>query len=163
MNPRMKPIAAIGDLVTISGYGARLFRVDSYTHEFLYERGAEYEDIYYDCTCATTAEYELGAQEDITVICKESEADALLAMYDHPEIDEEKTDDLNKLFVEVRIVTKPVEKTKEPTKQERIDALLDERNDVGSTDDFVIVADAEAYKQRRIDEIDAKIKSIQAE
>ena len=55
-----------------------------------------------------------------------------------------------------------VGKAKVPTKQGQIDALLDERNDVGSTDDFIATQDAE-YKQRRLDEIDAQLTELMAE
>lgn len=163
MNPKLTPIAGIGDLITLIGYGQRVFRVDSYTHEFIYEIDATTEDIYYDCTCVSSSEYMIGAQDDVTVVCDETQADAFLRNYEHPKFNEIKPFDFGNIFAEVKIVIKPVAKTKVPTKQARIDALLDERLDVGSEDDSAKVADMEAYKQRRYNEIDAQIREVQAE
>ncbi len=164
MNPKLTPIARIGDLITLQGYGKRVFRVDSYTHEFIYEIDATTEDIYYDCTCVSTSEYTIGAQDDVTVVCNEAQADAFLKTYKHPKFNARMPNVLENIFAEVKTVTKPVAKTKAvPTKQARIDALLDERNNVGSADDFVKVEFMEEFTLWRYEEIDAKIREVQAE
>ncbi|MGN7387774.1 hypothetical protein [Sporosarcina sp. SAFN-015] len=161
----LEPIAQIDDLITIEGYGDRVFRVDGYTREESYNRDFEAEDIYYDCHCVVTAEYMMADQADVKLACRAVEADAYLHHYKMPSF-------LSPLFgipfyAEVDEVFKPKVKTpakpKVLTRAEKIDALLDERNNVGSSDDFVTVADMEAYKQHRYDEIDAQIKELTAD
>ncbi|MCG7345360.1 hypothetical protein MHZ92_14570 [Sporosarcina sp. ACRSL] len=171
----LEPIAQIDDLVTIEGYGDRVFRVDGFTHEVVYGRDYAEEDIFYDCHCVITAEYMIGGQDDIEVVCKAPNAEAYLRNYEMPafttlifgqSIYTEGDDDMfgmNPFSQYNKAPVKPVVKPKEPTKQQKIDALLDERNTVGSSDEFVTVADMEAYKQRRYDEIDAQIKELTAE
>lgn len=166
----LEPIAQIDDLITIEGYGERVFRVDGYTREDIVNREFEDEDILYDCHCVVTAEYMLGGQDDIAVVCKAADADAYLRTYEMPAFksllfgQSIYTEGESGMFNAFKPkVNTPAPKPKEPTRDEKIDALLDERNNVGTSDDFVTVADMEAYKQRRYDEIDAKIKELRAE
>lgn len=167
INPKMTPLAQLGDLVTINGYANRLFRVDSYTHEFTFERGIESEDIYYDCTCVTAGEYTLGAQEDLTVVCREGQTEEFLKTYEHPEIDviaSEMFDGMfGNIFGEAEQMTKPVntvttKKTKEPTRQELIDVLLDDMNNVYNA--IELVGDDGGDYGRRIDEIKAELSAV---
>ncbi|WP_060210215.1 hypothetical protein [Sporosarcina koreensis] len=167
----LEPIAQIDDLITIEGYGGRVFRVDGFTYEKVHGRDYEEEDIFYDCHCVVTAEYMLGGQDDIEVVCKAANAEAYLRNYEMPafktllfgqSIFTEGDDDVINPFKPIKTVAE-TKKPKEPTREERIDALLDERNTVGNSDDFVTVADMEAYKQRRYDEIDAQITEVNAE
>lgn len=165
LNPKLSPIAQLGDLITITGYATRLFRIDSYTHEFTYERGLETEEIYYDCSCVTSAEYTLAAQEDITVACAEVYSEIYLETYEHPIIDVVASDIFANLFAnmnwEAEVMTKPVKavnKTKEPTKQERIDALLDEMNNVNNA--IELIGDSDGEYGRRIDEIKAELEAV---
>lgn len=167
MNPKMTPLAQLGDLATIDGYANRLFRVDSYTHEFTFERGIESEDIYYDCTCVTAGEYTLGAQEDLTVVCREGQTEEFLKTYEHPEIDViavEMFDGMfGNIFGEAEQMTSPFKtvyqkKTKEPTKQERIDALLDDMNNVYNA--IELVGDEGGDYGRRIGEIKAELEVL---
>lgn len=151
INPKMTPVANIGDLVNISGYANRLFRVDSYTHEFTFERGIESEDIYYDCTCVSAGEYNLGAQEDITVVCREGQSAEFLKTYKHPEVDVIASDIFEGLFLNMtwgaEDVIKPIKatvtKTKEPTKQELIDGYLDDLINVSNA--IELIGDEDGY------------------
>src|SRR5690554_2015861 len=170
MNPKMTPIAQLGDLVTINGYANRLFRVDSYTHEFTFERGIESEDIYYDCTCVTAGEYTLGAQEDLTVVCREGQTEEFLKTYEHPEIDVVASDLFENMFGnifggEADTVIQPykpintiIKKPKEPTKQERIDALLDDMNNVNNA--IELIGDEGGGYAERLGEIKAELGAI---
>jgi len=165
MNPKMTPIAQLSDLVTINGYANRLFRVDSYTHEFTFERGIESEDIYYDCTCVTAGEYTLGAQEDLTVVCREGQTEAFLKTYEHPEIDVIASNIYDEMFTnmtwEVRDVVNPIKAViapKGPTKQERIDALLDDMNNVNTA--MALIGDEGGDYGRRVDEIKAELEAM---
>lgn len=163
----LEPIAQIDDLITIDGYGDRVFRVDGYTREETYNRDFDAEDIYYDCHCVVTAEYMMADQPDVEVVAKAEESGAFLRSYKMPKF-QTPLYGISFYHTEVDNVFKPIKvqaptKPKEPTREERIDALLDERNTVGNSDDFVTVADMEAYKQRRYDEIDAQITEVNAE
>lgn len=144
INPKMTPVARIGDLVNINGYANRLFRVDTYTHEFTFERGIESEDIYFDCTCVTAGEYTLGAQEDVTVVCREGQTEEFLKTYEHPEIDVIATELYENLFgnifEEAEDMTKQVITVKAPkelTKQEKIDGYLDELINVNNAIELI--------------------------
>lgn len=160
MKPQMTPTAKIGDLVTIKGYGNRVFRVASLTHEITYEKDAEYEDIYYDCHCVTNDEYMLGSQDDITVVCKADMSDRFLENYEHPKFDEISPFNLFEFFnenTEVKpMTTKP--ETKVLSKQERTDALLDDLLNVYQA--MEVIGDADGHYQRRIDEIEAELKEV---
>lgn len=166
INPKMTPVAQLGDLVTINGYATRLFRVDSYTHEFTFEQGVEMEDIYYDCTCVTAGEYTLGAQEDLTVMCRKDQTEAFLKTYEHPEIDVVAMDIFEGLFAnmtwEAEDVVKPIKavtkKAKEPTKQERIDALLDDMNNVNNA--IELISDEDGGYADRLGEIKAELGTL---
>lgn len=154
--PELTPIATFGDLVTIDGFDNRLFRVDSYTHEIYYERNEVFEEVIYDCHCVITAEYMLAMQVDITIVSKEAQAEEYLRNYEMPMVKP-----LNTVEVEVVLNKPTVTKVKKPTKQARIDALLDERLNVMQAQ--VFMADEAGYYARRIDEIDAKIREVRAE
>jgi len=168
INPKMTPIAQLGDLVNIAGYANRLFRVDSYTHEFTFERGIEAEEIYYDCSCVTAGEYTLGAQEDVTVVCREGQTEEFLKTYQHPEVDEIATRLYDEVFGnifggEAETVMQPIKtivtkKAKEPTKQERIDALLDDMNNVNTA--IELIGDEDGGYAKRLGEIKAELTVI---
>lgn len=160
INPKMTPVARLGDLVNIAGYANRLFRVDSYTHEFTFERGIEAEDIYYDCSCVSAGEYTLGAQEDITVVCREGKTAEFLKTYKHPEIDVAATQLYEKLFgnifegeaeeMTINPIKTTVKKAKEPTKQELIDGYLDELINVNNAIELIGDGGDLAYYGARI-------------
>lgn len=78
-NGRIKNIASFGDLVYVAGYGDRIFTVESYSYSIQYYRHEAFEEIIYDLTDVDTLEYLIAYQEDITVICKASEANEYLA------------------------------------------------------------------------------------
>lgn len=165
MNPKMTPIANIGDLVTLAGYANRLFRIDSYTHEFTFERGIEMEEIYYDCTCVTGGEYNLGAQEDITVVCRDGQTEAFLQTYEHPIIDNVASEIFDNMFGNIfgegTAVVKPIKSKvtpKKQTKQQRIDELLDEMINVNTA--VSVIGDSDGGYRERIDEITKELTAI---
>lgn len=166
----LEPIAQIDDLITIEGYGERVFRVDGWTRADTVNREFEDDYIDYDCHCVVTAEYMIADQDDVKVVCKAADADAYLRTYEMPtfksmmfgqSIYTEGESGMFNAHKPKQVIVAP--KPKALTEQERIDALLDERNTVGTSDDFVTVADPEAYKQRRCDEIDAQLEELRAE
>lgn len=76
---QLKNIASFGDLVHVADYGDRIFTVESYSYSIQYYRHEAIEEIIYDLTDVETLEYLIAYQEDITVICKASEANEYLA------------------------------------------------------------------------------------
>ncbi|MET3658468.1 hypothetical protein [Sporosarcina psychrophila] len=168
MNHEIKPVATFNDLVNVAGYGNHLFAVEAYYYEYYYEPDAELTEVVYDLTCVYgDSGYIIGDQSDVTLACKAGKADVFLQAYKpapSAEVMPSWMRGINFAIGNGGIdMAKPtkVAKVKVPTKRQRIDALLDERNDVGSTDGFVPTQDAE-YKQRRHDEIDAKLKELTA-
>lgn len=165
MNPKLTPAANIGDVITVIGYADRLFKVDAYSHEFIYESDAEYEEIYYDCTCVTNSEPIIAAQEDIYVMAQSKDATEYLKEYKHPQIADISPFNLFvEIFKEVEEPTKltPFRKGIIKDKQQRIDELLDERLVVGSFL-FEDEGNIDQYKERRYAEIDEAIRKIQAQ
>lgn len=167
IQPKMTPVAQLGDLVNIAGYANRLFRVDSYTHEFTFEHGIESEDIYYDCSCVTAGEYTLAAQEDITVLCEEAKAAEFLKTYKHPEIDVKASDIYEGLFANMNWEAEDMEKTnakvtksKEKTKQERIDAYLDDLINVENAKELIGDGGEVAYYAAKKAGIEAGLRGM---
>lgn len=150
MNHKMTPIAEIDDLVRITGYENRVFRIASFTHELTHE-------------CVTNGEFALGAQEDITIVSKADTAERYLETFEHPEVSDVSPMDIFELLgtEEIPMTKKSDKKPRKPSKQERIDALLDERINV--TTAIKEIGDADGYYQRRIDEIEAELKEVYAE
>ncbi len=108
----------------------------------------------------------LGSQEDVTDVCKSDMSERFLESYEHPSMNEVAPFNIFEIFnaeAEVKpMTTKPeTKKAKEPTKQQRIDALLDEINIVNDTQEFLVAE--EGYRERRISEIEAKIMEVRAE
>lgn len=70
----LRPIANIGDLITVKGYGIRTFQVDAFTHEFHYDAETQLEEIYYDVTCVQSFEQLVADQEDIAIVSRAANA-----------------------------------------------------------------------------------------
>lgn len=168
MNSRMTPKAHINDLVTIDGYANRIFRVNSYTHEFMFELGAEYEDIYYDCTCVTSDEYMLGSQHDVTVVCKADKATQFLSTFKHPVIEgidiaecyesQMRQSEVNDMKQPIKPIKAETSKKDEPTREELVDVLLDEMNNVNNA--IELIGDEDGHYAERLAEIKAELKEV---
>ena len=124
---RLKNIANIGDIVLVAGYHGREFRVDSYTHEIDYQPDYTEEVILYDVSDVITGEYLLAYQEDISVIRRAgNEKSAPHASAIDTDFGWEYVGEMEY----VREEDAPV-RSKEISKQERIDRLLMEISDYG--------------------------------
>lgn len=102
-----------GDLVRVQGYEGELYYVDSITEQKITnERGYTYETVY-DLT-STAGEYEIGFDDDVTLVCRADKADEYL-----------KT---GKLTVEMEIANAepPTKKLTTSEQTQKIDELLDE-------------------------------------
>ena len=160
MNPNLKPAAQIGDLVTLDGYGRRLFRLDAYTHEISYDEDGPSEDIWYDVSCVITGEYTVGSHDDIVLVCKAQASEKFLDNYQHPAI--------KPLHGGLEIVftadyfedyaPKPKPALVKAPIQSEIDGFLDEINDIRSL--IATIGDADGEYQRNLDEAKAKLRTI---
>ncbi|EUJ23369.1 hypothetical protein MFLO_16020 [Listeria floridensis FSL S10-1187] len=102
-----------GDLVKVQGYSGVLYYVDSITEQKITsERGYTYETVY-DLT-STAGEYEIGFDDDVTLVCRADKADEYL-----------KT---GKLTVEMELANAdaPTKKLTTSEQVQKIDELLDE-------------------------------------
>lgn len=158
MNPKLKPAAQIGDLVTLDGYGRRLFRLDAYTHEISYDEDGPSEDIWYDVSCVITGEYTVGSHDDIKCVCKAQASEKFIANYQHPAI-KPLNGGLEIVFTmeEVGMAMELMSPTK-TSKQSEIDGFLDEINDIRSL--IATIGDADGEYQRKLDEAKAKLRTI---
>src|SRR5690625_8038241 len=75
-----RPNAGIGDLVTIDGYGNRVFRVDSINYEYYLDEEVEHDGIFYETTAVRTFEMLLADDGDITVVSASENARKYLQM-----------------------------------------------------------------------------------
>src|SRR5690625_5012783 len=124
---RLKNIANIGDIVLVAGYQGREFRVDSYSHEVHYQSDYTEEVILYDVSDVITGEYMLAYQEDTSVIRRAGNEKSA------PHASAIDTDFGWEWIGEMEYVREedaPV-RSKEISKQERIDRLLIEISDYG--------------------------------
>lgn len=172
MKHEIQPVATFNDLVQVAGYGNNLFAVEAYYYEYYYEPDAEMTEVIYDLTCVYgDSGYIIADQSDVTLACKAEKADAFLQAYKPAPTAEVMPTGLRGIYFSIDYAignggeddmasTKAtVKMAKQPTKHERIDALLDERNIVNETDGWVSV-DEDGYKQRRLDEIDAQLTEL---
>lgn len=157
MNPKLKPAATIGDIVTIDGYGRRLFRVDGYTHEFMYDEDGANEDIWYDVSCVITGDYTIGAHDEVKFVCEAKYAETYIAAYDHPAL-EPLNGGLTMNFIDVPAPIPPPKPRIRTKVQTQIDALLDEMNDTRSL--IETIGDADGEYARKISEIQTKLREL---
>lgn len=62
-----KPKYKIGDRVTVAGYGAKVFEIDSITVSYMYEAGKEFSEIVYDATnVSDVTDFIIAEEEEIT-------------------------------------------------------------------------------------------------
>src|SRR5690606_37857092 len=66
------------DLVSVDGYGTRVWKVDAYDMNLRFESGIVAEEITYEVACVDTGEYDIAWHEDITLLTKADGADAYL-------------------------------------------------------------------------------------
>ncbi len=102
-----------GDLVKVQGYEGVLYYVDSITEQkIINESGHTYETVY-ELT-STIGEYDIGYDDDVTLVCRAEKADEYL-----------KT---GKLTVEMEIANAepPTKKLTTSEQAQKIDELLDE-------------------------------------
>lgn len=118
---RLKNIATFNDIIVVAGYHGREFRVDSYTHEIDYQPNYTEEVIIYDISDVITGEYMLAYQEDISVIRRAESDEPIDTDFGWEYVGE---------MEYVREEDAPV-RSKEISKQERIDRLLMEISDYG--------------------------------
>src|SRR5690625_2140804 len=135
---RLENIANIGDIVLVAGYHGREFLVDSYSHEVHYQPDYTEEVILYDVSDVITGEYMLAYQEDISVIRRADSEDKTDINASPLDMDFGWLDFPDKgagwewigEMEYVREEDAPV-RSKEISKQERIDRLLMEISDYG--------------------------------
>lgn len=175
MKHEIKPVATFHDLVIVKGYGNNLFAVEAYYYEYYYEPGAEMTEVVYDLTCVYgDSGYIIADQSDVTLACKAEKADVFLQAYKPAPTIEDKPTGMRGIYLSIdyaignggeqKMTKQPtkVGKAKVPTKQEQIDALLTELDEVIQTRGLmqdIGHADAAEY-ERRADEIKAKLAEV---
>lgn len=158
----LTPVARVDDIITIEGYGDRLFRVTGYTHEFTYNKHESYEEIWYDCYCVITAEFMMAEQDDVMSVVLAHESKAIIDDY----LERQADLILSNVFTDYgdwkdAEITKEAyepmtKKPKEKTRNQRIDELLDEMNNVRET--RVILG--EDHYAERMDEINVQLAEL---
>jgi hypothetical protein len=123
-----------GDLVRVAGYGDRIFQVDGYRTEHWQYPDEEWTDVVYELTDVQTSEWLDADIEDLTIVAPATDAAKFLATLKPAGliILREDTPMLN--FGHKPEPRKPSAKElaarKAAEKRRKIDALLDEYNDI---------------------------------
>lgn len=73
-----KPDFHFGDLVTVDGYGARIFQVESFSVIHFYSPECEDEDLVYDLIAMDTGEWLEADEQDLTLVADAGQADEYL-------------------------------------------------------------------------------------
>lgn len=157
----IKPVATFGDLVTTEGYGPHLFAVEAFRYEYHHEPHVSFTVLVYDLTCVYgDSGYIIAEQDDLTLACKAEKADAFLKAYEPAPTTTSKPTLMAQIY---RAIGNGGERTMtKKTKQERIDALLDELDAVIQTRELMREighADVAEY-ERKVDEIKGKLAEI---
>lgn len=169
MKHEIKPVATFGDLVLVVGYGAELFAVDEYYYEYRYAPTISEITVVYDLTCVYgDSGYIIADQDDVTLACKAEKADAFLKAYKPASTAGNKPSLMAQVYFAIgnggtNVMAK--KQPKSPTKQEQIDALLDELDSVIQTRELMREighADVAEY-ERKADEIKGKLAEVTAE
>ena len=126
-----RPNAGIGDLVTINGYGNRVFRIDAVNYEYYRDEEVEHDGFFYEATDVKTFEMLLADDVDITIISPSENARKYLQMN----------------------IAKPQPRAELPS----IDDLLD---DLRSAMLIVDIFGESEERRRKIDDIKAQLKDI---
>lgn len=127
----IQPRANLGDLVTIDGYGNRVFRIDALNYEYYRDAEVEHSGIFFETTDVETLELLLADESEVTVISRSEKADNYLRMN----------------------IAKPQPRAELPS----IDDLLD---DLRSAMLIVDIFGESEERRRKIDGIKAQLKDI---
>ncbi|MDQ0270787.1 hypothetical protein [Cytobacillus purgationiresistens] len=73
-----KPDFYFGDLVTVAGYGQRIFQIDAYTDSYYYSPEVEFADLYYEVTSVDNGEFLIADEVDLTLVADAGQADEYL-------------------------------------------------------------------------------------
>lgn len=162
-----EPIAKLGDIINVRGYGHRRFEVFAVNYEASMDAVESFEEVYYDVVSVDLADFIIARQEDVIVVETPNEIDydkledySAQGYYD---IIPSFTIDISE-YVDVG---KPKESTNKEevdvprnrSKTDKIDALLDDLNRfktliemMGEDDE-----DEDTYYRDRVDEINAEL------
>lgn len=166
-----EPIAKLGDIVNVRGYGHRRFEVFSVNYEAAMDAVESFEEIFYDVVSVDLADFMIAWQEDVTVVETPNEIDyekleghSAQSYYD---IISSFTIDYNGLMggnKPKEQITKKEEVgvPKNRSKSDKIDVLLDELYDYQTT--INIVGDdheeGDGYYRDKVDEIKAELAAM---
>lgn len=150
-----------GDLVYVDGYGNRPFFVDGWSEESIYTIDGQFDETWFDVTCAHTGEYHMAELSDVKLVCRAEQAESFLkynrwegegVFFWMPD-----DDDIKKYIQPLR------EKLNDKkSKKQHIDDLLDEYNDIKRIIDEFGDDEENDYKAK-INEIERKIKAVSSE
>lgn len=166
-----EPIAKLGDIVNVRGYGHRRFEVFSVNYEAAMDAVESFEEVFYDVVSVDLADFMIAWQEDVTVVETPNEIDyekleghSAQSYYD---IISSFTIDYNGLMggnkPKEQITKKEeVDVPKNRSKSDKIDVLLDELHRfqtliemMGEDDE-----DEDTYYRDRVDEIKAELAAM---
>lgn len=167
VNWQREPIAKIGDIIHIRGYGNKEFEVFSVQCTIDTFPTESYYDICYDVVSLNGEEYILAFQEDITVVESPLDVDYERLEYLSERSVEMDFERMNEILQGFDLVpddnhTEMEEDVVEESKTETVDDLLDKLNDYNELiatvgEDY---EEGDGYYRRKVDDIKAKLRGI---
>lgn len=174
-----EPIAKLGDIVQIRGYGERKFEIFTLSYSMDMDAVDLFEDIYYDVAALDVPEYLLACQEDIIVVETPNEVDydtleehsvqnnietysylssIGLQGYEMVTGDTDEVDDDN--TEEGEIV--PKQRKEDEKESDKVDELLTELSDYYTLVGLVgeDYEDGDGYYKRKIDDVKAELAEL---
>jgi hypothetical protein len=174
-----KPQPTHGDLVSVNGYGNRVFQVESYYDQRWFYPDETWTDRIYELFDMGNADYIEADATDLTLITDASQADEYLRANPAPIEPSNISELLQKYGVGGNEMSQPNQPEKKPTARElssqeaakrkqarkdrakKVDELLDERNDV--TELAKNFGDKAGEYGERVAEIDRELAELVAE
>lgn len=174
-----EPIAKLGDIIQIRGYGSRKFEVFSISYAVDIDVIDMFEDVFYDVAALDSHDYMLACQEDIIVLETPTDVDydrleEYLVRQDYAE-----STILKSLGLDGYEVTEIDEQGSEQDNEQEEEGVVDKREEIESRTDkvdrlltelydyYTLIGlvggdyeEGDGHYRRKIDDIEAELKEL---
>lgn len=127
----IQPTCTVGDLVTVNGFGNRVWRVDSSTQKTSIKGNDSKSSVMYILSCVISNEYHTAEQANIFLVCKASFANTYLDRLD--KAGRPPTRDIVDLSAKSNRSPSPIKYSQ----SKRLDVILDEMSKIFSARDLL--------------------------
>src|SRR5690625_7825266 len=161
-----EPIAKLGDIINVRGYGHRRFEIFAVNYEASMDAHESFEEVYYDVISVDLADFMVAWQEDVIVVETPNEIDydrlEEYSAQDYYDIISSFTvfEDVGKQKVSTN--KEEVDVPRNRSKSDKIDALMDEVYDYQTTINIVGEdhEEGDGYYRDKVDGIKAELAAM---